>query len=33
METEISLPYSQNPDTSPYPEPDASIPSLLILIS
>jgi len=24
METEVSLPYSQEPATNPYPEPDAS---------
>jgi len=29
MEREGSLPCSQQPDTSPYPHPDASIPHLL----
>jgi hypothetical protein len=28
MEPECSLPYSQEPATGPYPEPDESIPHL-----
>jgi len=28
MESEGSLPYSQQPTTDPYPEPDASSPHL-----
>ena len=32
METEGSLPHSQDPTTCPYPEPDQSSPCLTILI-
>jgi hypothetical protein len=33
MESEGSLPYSQQPVTGPYPEPDASSPHLPTLFS
>jgi hypothetical protein len=33
MEPEVSLPYSQEPATSPYPQPDESSPSYLMSLT